>query len=331
MSGPHVPSSKIAKAWLRDAVPVAWRLRVQAALRHRSPRDLWRPLREVKRRLVESAFAENMGRPPDLDAPQTFNEKIQWRKLYDRRPVWVALVDKLRVRDWVRERIGDRFLIPLLHVTDSPADLPFDRLDSPYILKPTHKSQVVFPVRDPDALGTDRRRRIVELLHWHLHEPYAVRFVEWPYWEVEPKILVEQLLLDDNGKLPRDYKIHCFDGEPAFVQVHAGRFTEEHTRSTYDTEWNKIELATDAYPDGPELDPPPALELLLEVAAALSEGLDYVRVDLYDVHGQIFFGEMTPYQASGLTRFSPEGWDRRWGRLWTLPEPFGRDLSATRT
>lgn len=274
--------------------------------------------------MVTSGYETVFGRTPDLDEPTTFNEKIQWRKLFDRRPIWAVLVDKYRVREWVWERVGDRFLVPLLEVVDDPEELPFERLDRPYILKPTHRSQVVFPVRRPDALPAGRKRRIVQLLHWHLHEPYAVEAVEWPYWEVEPRVLVEELLLDEGGELPRDYKIHCFGGEPAFIQVHAGRFSDDHTRSTFDAGWNKVELATDVYPDGPDLEPPPALDLLLEVAGALAEGLDYVRVDLYDVEGDVFFGEMTPYQASGLTRFRPESWDRKWGDRWTLPEPTRR-------
>lgn len=320
MSRPRISLSKRLKTRVRSRIPVAWRLRGHAALRHRSLGDLWRPLPEVERRLVESAFRDIMGRPADLEDPTTFNEKIQWRKLFDRRPIWSVLVDKLRVRDWVRGRVGDRFLVPLLHVTDAPETLPFETFGRPYILKPTHRSQVVFPIREPDALSPARRQRIVELLHWHVHEPYAVPFVEWPYWDVDPRVIVEELLLDRQGRLPRDYKIHCFDGEPTFVQVHVGRFSDEHTRSTYDPDWNKIEVGTDVYPDGPDVDPPRTLPVLLQVAATLAEDLDYVRVDLYEVDGDVFFGEMTPFQASGLTRFRPRRRDREWGDRWTLPD-----------
>lgn len=325
---PRIGWWKEAKARVRQAAPLPWRFRLRVARHHGSPEFLYLPLAVVERRVIETRYRESIGRPLDLDCPRTFTEKIQWRKLYDRRPIWPSLVDKHRVREWVRSRVGGRFLVPLLWVGDAPSELPLDDLEPPYIVKPTHMSGLVYPVRWPDALDRDTRRQMVESLHWHLHTPYGFEFVEWAYWEVEPLVMVERLLLDSDGTVARDYKFHCFSGEPHFIEVHVDRF-EGHARSTYDRGWNKLDLANEGRPVGPDVDRPPNLDTMLEVAARLAEGLDYVRVDLYNVDGRIYAGEMTIYPISGFARFRPDRWDRDWGRRWALPD-LGREGRSLR-
>lgn len=310
------------------ALPDELALRLQVAARHGVPEFLRLPRAELDRKLVERLFRHWLGREPDLEDPTTFNEKIQWRKLHDRRPLWPLLLDKIRVRDWVRDRVGGSYLIPLLHVTRDPADLTVDRLRPPSIVKPNHMSGFVFPVRD----ASDARRLsagpVGGYLRHRLQFPFGQHLGEWGYRDIEPRLLVERLLLDGDGTTAQDYEMHCFGGEPQFIHLDRNmRTSAPATTSIYDTEWRLTEMKWEDRPRGPDVPPPPRLEEMLEVAGALAEGTDYLRVDLYDRGGEVFFGEMTVYPASGLQAMAPPGADEEWGRRWRLPEPTASRVS----
>jgi hypothetical protein len=274
------------------------------------------PLKAVERRWAEERYRSVLDRKPDLDPPRRFSEKILWRMLYDRRPVWRSLLDKYRVRDFVRSRVGDRYLVPLLFSTRSPSSIPFDQLPRPYVVKPTHMSGVVYRIRNEGDPPPARCREMVEDLYWYLHNHTHAPYGIFPWQESDPRVLVERMLLDDRGEIPNDYKVHCFGGEPHFVQVHAGRFSD-HVCTIYDCDFNRLDVET-RRPSG-SFDRPANLEELLEVATVLSEGLDYIRVDLYSVGGRVHIGEMTPYDGAGLKQLEPASFDLEWGRLWTLP------------
>lgn len=182
---------KKATTHLRSAVPLEWRYRAEAVRSMRTPEGLWLPLKVVERRWAEDRYRSRLGREPELDAPRTFTEKILWRILYDRRQIWRTLRDKYRVRDFVRSRVGDQFLVPLLYVSRSPSNIPFDRLDDPYVVKPTHMSGVIYRCGPGQGSGPGRRRRIAEDLYWHLHNSSGFPYGVWPWYDVDPRIVIE--------------------------------------------------------------------------------------------------------------------------------------------
>jgi len=302
--------------FVAPAFPPHRRLRIGMARRNRDPRFLFGDQLAVEKEVLRCSFQDKMGFLPDLDHPRRFTEKIQWRKLFDRRRVFSLLVDKFRVRSWVEERVGSAYLIPLLYAADSVASLPFDSLPTPYIVKPSHSSGLKFPVHSTDQVDTPALNRMIGE---SMKVPYGILEIEWAYWHVKPMVIVEKLLVDGGRRIPSDFKIHCFGGEAHFVQVHTDRFTH-FGQVTYTREWEKLEMEQRGIGEGRTVSAPASLQEMLDIAEALASGFDYVRVDLYDVDGRIYFGEMTIYPGSGFRRFTPDSWDLEWGQLWDLPQ-----------
>lgn len=308
-------------ATVRARLPEGLRFRLEAAVRHRSPEFLHLSRPRADRKLIAERFEARFGRAPDLESPVTFSEKVQWRKLFDRRPLWTTLLDKHRVREWVADRVGEAYLIPLLAVTDAPTTLSFERLSPPWIVKPNHMSGVVFPVRDGREAERLARGNVPAFLRDCLALTYGQALGEWGYRDIAPRVIVERLLLDGAGRMAQDYEIHCFGGRPRYILVDLHRWSTAPKRtSTYDPDWRRLELNLRDRLPGPDLPRPDGLEEMMEVAAALSAGTDYLRVDLYAAGGTVFFGEMTVYPASGFRGFVPEGAEAELGRQWRLPE-----------
>lgn len=299
------------------AFPPHRRLRLGMARRHGALRYLFEDQLAVEREILTREYARRVGAVLDLETPKMFTEKVQWRKLFDRRAIFPLLADKLRVRPWVEGRVGSSYLVPLLHAGKSAASTPLETLPLPYIVKPNHSSGIAFPVQAREGQDFKKMRRELSA---SLMIPCGILGVEWAYWPIDPRIIVETLLLDDRGQVPADCKFHCFGGKAHFVQVYADRFTEPG-QVFYDRKWEKIDLEHGGVAAGREVAAPPGLQEMLEVAEALAAGFDYVRVDLYDVDGRIYFGEMTLYPGSGLRPFTPASWDLKWGELWQLPAP----------
>lgn len=297
-------------------MPGELKFRLRAALDIETPACAWWSLSTVERQWARYRYRETLGRELNLESPRAFTEKVMWRMLNDRRQIWRLVRDKFRVREFIRSRVGDQYLIPLLHKTRSPETIPFDDLPTPYIIKPSHMSGVVFMVRAGDRPDAGRRQEIVEDLHWYLANHAGFPYGVFPWYESDPRVVVERLLVSGDDRIPRDYKFHCFDGEPHFVQVHEGRFSN-HRCTIYDAEFNRLPIKL-RYPTQ-HVDRPDRYEQLLDVASRLADGFDYIRVDLYDVSGDIYVGEITPYDGGGLKGFDPARWDLEWGRRWQLP------------
>jgi len=317
--GSYDRSTRFAPALgaIRRALPLDLRFRLGWARRRGRPDFLVMPSRALVREVLSPLFRESVGYVPDLDRPRTFNEKVQWRKLHDRRRVLALAVDKYRVRDYVAARIGGEYLVPLLHVGARPEQIPFGSLSPPYIIKPNNCSGMTTIVRsreELDAAGS------VRWLRECLRETYGLELLEWAYGTVDPLALVEPLLLDDEGRLPMDYKFHVFDGRVAYVHVDQDRETGLRS-TTHDRDWRPLALRQKGIAPGDALAPPPNAALMIELAERLAAELEYARIDLYNVGGRVYFGELTVYPDSGLRAFDPPEWDLRWGELWTLPSP----------
>ncbi|NUY30139.1 hypothetical protein F0160_06345 [Paraburkholderia sp. JPY303] len=261
---------------------------------------------------------KRIGRFPNLFHPTTYNEKILLRCLRpDSR--YSALTDKLTVRDYVREKIGEKYLIPMI---SAPADFTqkeFDMLPNSFVMKANHGNNFVEIVRDKSQQSFEHLQYLAS--QW-LSTNFYRNARERHYRGIQPRIYFESLLLDEHGMIPADYKIHCFANEPGrpvmFIFVISDRFGSNTRGDTYDAQWNRIDLEFAPYLRSTRPPPRPNnLDLLLDTAALLSEGFDYVRVDLYAPSGRVFFGELTFTPGAGVSPMLPDRVDYEWGRLLT--------------
>mgnify|MGYP000925372840 CR=1 FL=1 len=261
-------------------------------------------------------FWLKMGKKLDLKNPKTFNEKLQWLKLYDRKPEYTPMVDKYQVRRYVADTIGEGHLIPLLGVYESFEQIDFKKLPSQFVLKCTHDSGGIILCKDKNKLNIKAaRRKINKCLKRNFY--YVGR--EWPYKNVKPRIICEKYMVDESGTELKDYKIFCFNGLPKIIQVDFDRF-KAHKKNLYDTNWNYIPVSYN-YQTDPSIiiKKPGNLEDMLKFAKILARSYPFVRVDFYSIYNELYFGEITFYPASGFGKFTPEKYDYILGDWLKLP------------
>ena len=265
-------------------------------------------------------YLRRMKQWPDLKNPTTYNEKLQWLKLHDRQPLYTQLVDKYAVRRFVEERIGGEYLIPLVGGPwDSFDEIDFDALPEKFVLKCTHDSGGLVICRDKRALDREKaRRRISQSLQQNFYHHNR----EWPYKDVRPRIIAEAYMEDASTSELRDYKFFCFGGEPKMLFVASDRQTagEETKFDFFDMDYNHLDLRNGHPNAAVPPEKPAQFGLMRELAQKLSQGIPHVRVDLYEVNGRVYFGEMTFYHWSGMVPFDPPEWDERLGSWIRLPE-----------
>lgn len=257
----------------------------------------------------------HMGRPLSLDQPRTYNEKLQWLKLYYRSAEMPRVVDKFAVREYVTERVGDDILIPCLGIYDSVDEIDLDALPNSFVLKPTHGSGWVVLCHDKTTFDWKREKARLEV--W-MRRNFYYHAREWVYRDTRPRIICEELLVDEMGRVAPDYKVFCFNGVPQFIHVDFDRFSEQR-RNFYDVSWNRIDVQIRCPPADSEIPRPEPLNEMLDLAAKLSEPFPFCRVDFYTVGSRIYFGEITFFPGNGVWPVEPEVYDHIWGDLLTLP------------
>lgn len=270
---------------------------------------------------LQLKFRSVFGRWIHLKHPRSFSEKLQWLKLYDRRPKYTTMVDKVEAKKYVAGIIGEEYIIPTLGVWDDPDEIDFDALPKRFVLKVNHNSGTgMYICKDKDKMDIEK---IKAGLRKGLKENYFIRNREWPYKNVKRKIFAEKYMEDEYGEL-RDYKWFCFDGEVKCLFIATDRSKGAHaTRfDFFDADFNHL-LFTNGHPNA-DIQPqkPKLFEKMKELAAKLSKGIPHVRIDFYEVNGHIYFGEMTFFHWSGMVPFEPEEWDYKFGEWLTLPKPF---------
>lgn len=268
------------------------------------------------RKYLEKIFKAVMGYSLDLDNPKTFNEKIQWLKLNDRKPEYTMMVDKFKVRDYVAEKIGNEYLIPLLGVWDDPNQINFEKLPNQFVLKCNHNSGLGMCIcKDKTKLNFNEARAN---LRNGLNQDYYLTGREWPYKNVPRKIIAEMYMKDAKNIDLIDYKFYCFHGIPLYCQVICNRSSNE-TIDFYDMDWVHQDFTGLGYPHKPHsltsIKRPASFALMKSAAEKLANNISFVRVDFYEVDGQMYFGEMTFYPASGFGSFEPELWNQKFGEL----------------
>lgn len=272
----------------------------------------------TERLYLKTLYKYKMGKPLNLDNPQTFNEKLNWLKLYNRKPIYTKMVDKFMAKDHVASIIGDEYVIPLLGVWDSGEDIQWDKLPNKFVLKVNNGGggNAVIICKDKEKLD---KQNVVNILNAHLNSNLYKANLEWPYKDIKPKILAEYCIECEDGDL-RDYKFFCFNGVVKFCKVDFNRFSG-HRANYYDTNWELLPFGEVVCP--PQSDHieecPKNFSKMIEIAEKLSSSTPFLRVDLYNINGKIYFGEMTFYPGAGFNPFTPEEYDLKIGQLLELP------------
>lgn len=257
----------------------------------------------------------------NLDDPKTFNEKLQWLKLYDRKPIYTTMVDKYEVKKYVADIIGEEYIIPTLGVWDSFDEIDFDALPDQFVLKCTHDSGGLVICRDKEKLDISAAKKKLEDC---LKREFFYTGREWPYKNVKPRIIAENYMKDSKTEKLRDYKFFCFNGEPKMIYISEGM--DDHSTaqmSFYDLEGKKMPFHRADYlsfavnPDMPE-----TLPEMIDLSRLFAKKTEcpFVRIDFYCVNGKTYFSEITFFHGSGFSLFEPEEWDLKLGEWLTLPE-----------
>lgn len=260
---------------------------------------------------LQLTYLLRMKEPLHLKHPRFLSEKIQWLKIYDYKPEYAQMADKVAVRKFVADRLGEDCLIRQYGVYGKAEDIPYDELPDRFVLKCSHDSASTVIVKDKSKLD---RKETNDFLNKRLKLKFYLEGRENVYKEVKPRIVCEEFL-GDTDEVPEDYKVFCFNGNPEFVTVDVGRF-KKHSQFYYDTEWNWFKMDSEYEPEpGLSVPKPAMLSELLNAAKILSAGLRFVRVDFYIVKNKLYFGELTFYPAAGYKRYTPEKVDLKYASM----------------
>lgn len=263
-------------------------------------------------------FRSQMGKKLDLKNPKTFNEKLQWLKLYDRKPEYTKMVDKYEVKKYVAGIIGEEYIIPTLGVWGSFDDIDFDMLPDQFVLKCTHDSGGLVICKDKarfdKAVAKEKIERCLNKNYFYLHR-------EWPYKDVKPRIIAEQYMEDAETQELRDYKFYCFDGEVKMLLVATDRQKKNSVTKLdfFDMDYNHLPFSwgrpnAETIPQKPK-----GIDVMVELSKKISANMTHIRVDFYSVNGNVYFGEITFYPDSGFGKFDPEEWNYRMGSWLKVP------------
>lgn len=258
----------------------------------------------------------NGGVFPNLDNPKTYNEKLQWLKLNDIHPEYTHLVDKYESKEYVRKIVGDEYIIPTLGVWDAFDEIPFDKLPNQFVLKTTHDSGGVVVCPDKSKLNIKAARKKLEK---SLRHNYFYEHREYPYKDVTPRIIAEKFMVDESGSELKDYKFFCFDGKCKMMFIATGRRINDVRFDFFDTEFHHLPFKQGHPWSGKEIAKPENFDEMVRLSEKLSKGFRHVRVDLYNINGKIYFGELTFFHFSGNVPFEPEEWDYKVGEWLKLP------------
>ena len=267
---------------------------------------------------LKFGYRAKMGKKLDLQTPKTFNEKLQWLKLYDRKPEYTKMVDKFEAKKYVAEKIGEEYIIPTLGVWNSFDEIDFDKLPDQFVLKCTHDSGGLVICRDKSKLNVEEARKKIEK---SLKTNYYLHGREWPYKDVKPRIIAEKYMEDKSNASLTDYKFMCFGGRVYSTFTCTNRFSDDGIHVTFfDKEWNVMPFERSYPADKNGVPKPLNYKKMVELAEKLANGIPFVRVDFYEVREKIYFGELTFFPGSGMEAFQPEEWDYKFGEWITLPE-----------
>ena len=264
---------------------------------------------------IKLRYFSGMKKFPDLKHPRTYNEKLQWLKLNDKHTEYTRLVDKYAVKEYIEKLNWGGKTIPTLGVWDRFDDIYFAQLPNQFVLKTTHDSGGIVIVKDKGKMDMQKARKKLEK---SLRRKYFLMSREYPYKDVKPRIIAEKFMVDESGTELKDYKFFCFNGEVKFLFVATDRPFDTRF-DFFDADFNHLPFKQGHPWAKKEIKKPANFEEMKQAAAALSKGMPHVRVDLYNINGEIYFGELTFFHFSGVVPFEPAEWDEKIGEYLKLP------------
>ncbi len=275
--------------------------------------------------MVKWQYRIKTGRKLDLKNPKSFNEKLQWLKLYDRKDEYTKMVDKYEAKKYVGDRIGKEYIIPTLGMYDRFEDIDFGELPNQFVIKCTHDSGGLVICKDKSELDKEAaRKKITERLKMNGYH-YGR---EWPYKNVKPRIIVEKYMDDGQGEL-KDYKFFCFNGEPRIILVCSER-SKDLKETWFDENFKKLDIVESGHKNDHTIKKPKKLKEMMELSRVLANGMKFSRIDFYEINGKVFFGEITLFPASGFEKFDPEEWNDKLGSWIDLDEKDEASLKLER-
>lgn len=240
----------------------------------------------------------------NLNDPKTFNEKLQWLKLNDFHEDYVIMADKYRVKEYIANKIGNQYVVPLLGVWERSEDIDLNRMPNKFVLKCNHDSHTVFVCNNKQNFDINEIRKVLNVAlkkngYWYGRER--------PYKYIKPLIIAEEFLEEKGEKSLTDYKVLCFNGKAKVIEIHKGRFTDSYTQDFYSTSWEKLNISQEGSASDHLLEKPLCFEKMIELSETLSRDLKHLRVDWYIIDGKLYFGELTFYDGAGFVPFdNPE-------------------------
>jgi hypothetical protein len=272
---------------------------------------------------VRKVYFSVHGRTPNIFRPRRFTEKMQWRKLFDVNPIYPVLCNKLAVRDFIAARIGDGYHVPVLWI-GTPADIPFEQLEPPYVIKSNHACGQVMMIADRQSLEPAAIRETTTA--W-LSKPYGVHMEEAAYWAVPPRLFIERMLLTETGAPPEEHRLHLFHGKTAFIQTTiiengVARHGAFHTPQWSPRDWYFTQQRNLVFPR------PERLDEMIRLAEILGRDFDHLRVDFFDDGSRLWLSELTLFSWSGFGIFHPDEADFIFGSHWRLRAPMLRALAT---
>lgn len=268
------------------------------------------------KRYIKWVYRLTNGEKLNLDNPMTFNEKMNWIKLYDRNPQYTTMAGKYTAKEFVSKRLDStEIIVPCLGLYNHFDEIDFDKLPQQFVIKTTHDSSGVVVCRDKSKLNIEEAKKKIEK---SLKRDFFMVSREWPYKDIQHKVIVDQFIDNHTDHEMTDYKFWCFNGEPKVVYVtNKGKSIRENF---YDMDWNILDIDHGFPRSKPEFEKPEALEEMKRIASRLSEGIPFLRVDFFYVDGHIWFGECTFFDWGGMRAFKSKEWEKKLGDWISLPE-----------
>lgn len=267
---------------------------------------------------LKRLFKIMIGKPLNLNSPQTFNEKMQWLKINNRKKEYTNMVDKYEMKKIISNLIGDSYVIPTIGVYDRFDDIDFSILPKQFVIKCTHDSGGLVIVRDKSKLDINKTRNKINKC---LKKNYYYFSREWPYKYVKPRIIIEKYMSNGDNDLI-DYKVHNFNGVPKIILVCKQRFKNAGlTEDFFDINWNHLDLKRPNHNNNSNMIPKPSkIDEMIKISKIISQNIPFVRTDFYIIGERIFLGEITFFPAAGFGKFVPEEWDKKIGNMLELPK-----------
>lgn len=271
---------------------------------------------------LKKAYKRYKKKELDLDNPETFCEKVQWLKLYDRNPAYIKMVDKYEAKKFAESILGEGHVIPSYGVWDNFDDIDFDKLPDQFVLKCTHDSGGFVICTDKSKFNIKKAKK---KLNARLKRNFYKNGRQWVYKDIKPRILAEKYIPTLGKKDSVEYKLTCFDGKVGNITICQGiahSAYSDRTNDNYDRDFNYLPWYA-FYKNTHPIEKPKEMDEIIRIAEALSQGIPQVRVDTYIIDGTIYFGEMTFYTWNGFITFTPDEWDKKLGDMIHLPAKRG--------